>query len=370
MGYTAAQGIAEYKGWTAAGDDLSADPPSGTTIVQPSTGLTVPYNGNGGERHMIDFVVSSSDNSPSDGDFDDLQFSCMGTRSVTTASHDCSGNMNWAWDPVCDCNGADCATAAQANTNWGNASSNVTQPRYKAYQGLRFLRMINALQSSGYAASICAASFEPAIIGIVKKIKSVLGAQCFTGSVQTFSDNTSNCIIVETIPASAINSATSITTQGACGTLGLCTPGDTTCNRSPLSNFQTESVDQAASQITLDVNAGGSVVQKLTAQVDPTSGNVVIQPDGGAEQLVCEVPQLTGTDVTQCASDPNYVLPGSILSGWCYANSAAALAAYGCQAGTGELRFLGKVTTQGSGSELYTVCITRIGGGTDAGAAE
>jgi len=104
-GYTA--GLTEYKGWNSTtGADLTADPPSGQNVTQPSTQLSVPYNGNGGERHMVDLVVSSSDNSPSDGDFDDLQFACMGTRSTSTASHDCSGNNNWAWDPVCDCTGA------------------------------------------------------------------------------------------------------------------------------------------------------------------------------------------------------------------------------------------------------------------------
>jgi hypothetical protein len=357
-GYTS--GLTEYKGYntTSGAADLSADPPSGQTVVQPSTGQTVAYNGNGGERHMIDFVVSSSDNSPSDGDFDDLQFACMGTRSVTAASHDCSGRETWAWQPECSCTGASCATSARANTYWGNVDANVTQPYYKAYPGLRYLRMIEALGSSGYAASICAPSFEPAMIGIVNKIRSVFAGQCFAGTVPQDADGTSNCILLATIPAASIKSPTTITTTNACEALGLCTPGAAGCNRSAQSSFAPNQTSaQAAAEITLDRNLGGSSMQQVTAETDPAgSGNVILAADGGVEQLVCEVPQLTGTNLTSCTTDPSYALPSSMTAGWCYSNSAASLTAFGCAAGTGELRALGAATTQPAGSGLYLEC--------------
>jgi hypothetical protein len=376
-GYGATQGIAEYKGYnaTAGAADLSADPPTGQTIVQPSTGLTVPYNGNGGERHMVNLVAGSSDNNPSDGDFDTLQYACIAPRSTKTASYDCSGSLTWAWNPLCDCQGADCAAAAGANTNWGNATANVTQPYYLGQPGLRYLRLVQALGASGYAASICTSSFEPAIYGIVKQLKSVLAFQCFAGSVQTLPDGSSNCIIVETIPQAAVKppvgpiaaGTAGIPSPGACEALGLCTPGALGCNRSTQSSFApNQPAPQAASQITLSVQTPGVGLQQVTAEMDPgNSGNVIIQPstDAGeaAPMLVCEVPQLAGADLTDCMTKPDFTLTDA-KAGWCYANDAAALANYGCAAGTGELRFLGAVSTQGAGSELYTVCITQIGG--------
>jgi hypothetical protein len=235
--------------------------------------------------------------------------------------------------------------------------------------------LAQSLGSSGYAASLCTESYEPVIYGIVKKIKSVLSAQCFTGSVQALSDGSSNCIVVETIPQASIKppvgpiaaGTTGNPGSGACETLGLCTPGALGCNRSTQSNFTpNEPTSQAASQITLNINTGGSSVQQITAEMDPSgSGNVIIQPSSDAgpvnPMLVCEVPQLTGADLTGCTTDPTFTLTDA-KAGWCYANSAAALQKYGCAAGTGELRFMGAVTTQGSGSELFTVCISQIGG--------
>jgi hypothetical protein len=347
-------GLTQYKGWSATtGADLSADPPSGNVVIQPSIGMTVPYNGNGGERHMVDLVVSSSDTSPSDGDFDDLQFACMGQRSTTAASIECTGNDSWAWNPACDCVGQDCAANAYANTNWGTAIASVTEPRFAAYPGLRYLRMINALGSSGYAASVCAPSFEPAVVGIVDKVKSSASMQCPQAPATINADGSANCILLETFPSPA-----PVYDAGACEGYGLCTPGAATCHRSPVGSFPvTESPAQAASAIAIAVasNAGTCATESATTYATSAGAlNIVVAPATGVNStLVCEVPQLTGSDLASCTTDPSFTTADT---GWCDATNPAVIEAFGCAGMSGSLRYFGVAATPRAGSQLYMQC--------------
>jgi hypothetical protein len=91
--------------------------------------------------------INGGDRSISDGD--DLQYACIAQRTVTSPTSECMAPDADKVNPLCDAG---------------------AQPYFKAFPGLRHLRIVHDLGNSGFAASICNASFAPAINGIATRI--------------------------------------------------------------------------------------------------------------------------------------------------------------------------------------------------------
>jgi hypothetical protein len=112
--------------------DLSAAPPN--------------IGGNGGERDVLDG--------------DDLQYACIAPRAVgVTTNDDCVDTSQSAANPLC--------VASHDGT--------FTQAFYKAYPGLRQLRVARDLGDAGFAASICAADYGPLLSSFVDRIDAARG---------------------------------------------------------------------------------------------------------------------------------------------------------------------------------------------------
>jgi len=87
-------------------------------------------------------------------DGDDLQYACIGTRATDVKSYDCEGPSPETKNPLCGPGG--------------------TQPRFKAYPGLRHLRIARDLGTQGYVASICDSNFAGAMRGLVDRLQPFL----------------------------------------------------------------------------------------------------------------------------------------------------------------------------------------------------
>jgi len=112
--------------------------------IQPRTGLPR-YAGD----RTID-PVSGGERDIQDGD--DLQYACIAPRSTTVGGNDCEGTSPASRSPLCGTDG--------------------TQQYYKAYPGLRQLRIVQAL--NGYAASICEPRLGNALKGLVTRIRPLI----------------------------------------------------------------------------------------------------------------------------------------------------------------------------------------------------
>jgi len=94
---------------------------------------------NGGDRDMLDG--------------DDLQYACIAPRATAEAGgYECEGPSPDKINPLCGPGG--------------------TQPRYKAYPGLRHLRV--AKEVGGYVASICDQGLDAPIKGLVRRLQSLI----------------------------------------------------------------------------------------------------------------------------------------------------------------------------------------------------
>jgi hypothetical protein len=96
--------------------------------------------------------VNGGDRDIPDGD--DLQYACIGPRATTTATPECSGPSPAVTNPMCGPGG--------------------TQPYYKAYPGLRHLRIAHDFGANALVGSICNASFSPVMTAIADKIQPAL----------------------------------------------------------------------------------------------------------------------------------------------------------------------------------------------------
>ncbi len=85
---------------------------------------------------------------------DDLQFACIGPRAVTTASFDCEGSNPELTNPLCD--------------------PGHFQPYFKAYPGLRHLRVAHDLGARAVVGSVCSASLSPVMAAIADKLQAAL----------------------------------------------------------------------------------------------------------------------------------------------------------------------------------------------------
>jgi hypothetical protein len=266
---------------------------------------------------------------------DDLQYACIAERAVTTKSNDCEAPDSEKKNPLCDAG---------------------AQPYFKAFPGLRHLRIIHDLGASGFVASICNKTYAPAVAGISKKLKAALNAQCIQSEI-TVKDGKATCLILESIS----DSLTAGEYNGkSCEQIakGLCTPGTAPC-RVDGTDYPPVPLDQAAGQLSLPITVvnpttGLAGNETVTATVD--GSNVVAIGSDGKKHIVCEMLQLTAPDpnATSCQNDKKFKLDATTQGGWCYSTNPAVLSK-GCNLGT--IRFGGGAQPR-NGSEVFTLCLS------------
>jgi hypothetical protein len=158
---------------------------------------------------------------------DDLQYACIAKRITPGGADDC-GKTTAAGNPLC--NGAD------------------NQPYFKAYPGLRHLRILHDLGDRGFVGSICAESYSPAIRGISERIKNVVDAQCIKTDVTPDATGDVGCFILETFTDASFDGKTRCEDIGK----GYCTPGASPC-RVDGTDYPPVAASIAAAQLTLPV---------------------------------------------------------------------------------------------------------------------
>ena len=90
-------------------------------------------------------------------DGDDLQYACIAKRATAATGNECFGTTPEASNPLCSAGGK--------------------QPYFKAYPGLRHLRVVHDLGALGMAASICNDSLSPVMQAIVDRMQPGLKAR-------------------------------------------------------------------------------------------------------------------------------------------------------------------------------------------------
>jgi len=303
--------------------------PDGKTIPKYAGDRTINYSptegGNGGDRNIADG--------------DDLQYACIEERSAPGANNDCDGTEPEKRNPLCAAGG--------------------TQPFFKAYPGLRHLRIAKDLGISGFVASICAKSYAPAIKGITDKLKAALNSQCLRTSLVPDPAGNVNCLIIESLKENSVP----VAGPGACEALGkgICTPGAAPCRRDG-TDYPPISIDAAAAQLNLPITvvAGDGTGAPKQTQAIVENGNVfaVGDPDG-KKHLICELEQFTGPTLTQCINEEGFKIdPPESGGGWCYSQVEAIVGPQCKKLGApGTVRFFGKSEPR-NGSEVFTYCIT------------
>ena len=279
----------------------------------------------------------------------DLQYACIAKRTNDTP------------DKNSDC---DDDTSAQKNPLCG---ANRKQPYFKAYPGLRQLRVIHELGPvSGFVASICNSSFSPAIRGIIDKLQLALNGECLTTPLQADkSTGNVNCLIIESFASDTYLG------KGTCEEIGkgYCTPGKAPC-REVGSDYPPIDAELAAEQLSLnieDFDGSGRVTTAVKHDAFVDGRNVYVKDSRGKKHLVCEMMQLAGSRVDKseadrCKTDVADFTP-STGGGWCYSQDENVVGAACHKIGApGRVRFLGD-TSPKDGSDVFTMCVT---GGDDS----
>ncbi len=279
--------------------------------------------------------INGGDRDIADGD--DLQYACIEERSAPGANYDCEGTEPEKKNPLC-------------------AAGN-TQPFFKAYPGLRHLRIAKDLGISGYLASICARSYKPAIQGITNKLKEAISMQCLRTSLSPDESGNVNCMMIESLKEG---------TDGGrrCEEIakGLCTPGAAPCRRAGTDNPPV-SPEKAAEQLNLAISVVGAdgSTQPTRTQAVAENGNVYVigndQPTP-KKHLVCELQQLEGKEQQACITDPKFTMDPATGGGWCYSSgdNLQKVAPQCIKLGApGTVRFFGGAQPR-YGSELFTFC--------------
>ena len=281
---------------------------------------------NGGDRDVFDGT--------------DLQYACIAPRAVDTPIVDeCDRPDSATTDPIC---GAD-----------------HTVPRFKAYPGLRHLRVLHDLGPSGLVASICDSSYAGAIQGVIDRIDSALDHECSKTIMDVDARGNVDCLLFESFEAATVDGKTRCEDLGK----GYCTPGQTPC-RQEGTQYPPLTPEEAAAQLELpvmSVDAQGVATDAQRAAY-VSNGNVYVDGADGKTHLVCELMQLAGGRVddaqTQsCEHDPTFSIAAGAGGGFCYSSDPAVVGA-GCtkQGATGTIRFVGDVEPA-PGAELYTYCV-------------
>ncbi len=273
---------------------------------------------------------------------DDLQYACITPRATSTASDCASLGPDAAMkNPLCD--------------------SSTKQTYDKAYPGLRHLRTIERLGTSGFVASICNTTFTPAIQGIVEKVRRALNGQCVR-QIMTQDEATDNvgCNVVEVFKEGTFTGRTCETLTGAGAGTGYCTPGSEPCRRKDDWNFPPYDKALAALQLNLPITVvgkdGTGRIEHVQATVE--GANVVAKGSDGRVRLVCEHRQLAGGRVdpaitNACLNDPTFKLTSG--GGFCYSTAPAVVGDCTKQGAPSTLRFLGDSAPK-DGSEVFSIC--------------
>ena len=267
---------------------------------------------------------------------DDLQYACIASRSTTTGGDDCGTAVEAAANPLCS--GAD------------------AQPYFKAYPGLRHLRILKELGNTGFVSSICAESYSPAIRGITARIRAAIDAQCVATQLAPDETGAVNCFVVESFAAAEYDGKTRCEDIGR----GYCTPGSEPC-RAKDSEYPPVDPKTAATQLVLPVRNGAG--QNISTQATSDGTNVYAVTADGKKHLLCEMMQLAGgrvsaSETDACLTDPKFTKPAN-GGGYCYTRDPNVVGKFCLDNGSpGKMRFLGDVEPK-NGSEVFTVCISR-----------
>jgi len=265
-------------------------------------------------------------------DGDDLQYACIGKRATMASSDDCDGVDAHLRNPLC---------------GPGN-----TQPYFKAYPGLRHLRIAKDLGLSGFVASICSESYQPAIRGMTEKLRAVLTDQCLRTSLVPEPDGRVNCMLVE-----AMREGTDAGKR--CEELGkgLCTPGAAPCRREGTS-YPPMPVEKVAAQTALPIAVidveGGTRTE--FARTFVANGNVYVEGSDRRRHPVCELEQFSGAELLACINEPTFTVDPAVDGGFCYSQVPEVVGAQCKKLGSpGTIRFFGGATPR-NGSQMFTFC--------------
>ncbi|MBI2393671.1 MAG: hypothetical protein HYV09_29115 [Deltaproteobacteria bacterium] len=271
---------------------------------------------------------------------DDLQYACIAKRTTTAGGDDCLETPTYdpATNPLCD--------------------GDRNQPYFKAYPGLRHLRVLHDLGDRGFVSSICAESYQPAIRGIADRIRLVVDGQCIRSDVKPDASGAVGCFNLESFAESTHDGVARCEDIGK----GYCTPGAAPC-RVEGSDYPPLAPEMAAAQLALPITVTGADGAPRTQTTPATfaDGNVYVEGKDGKRHLVCEMMQLAGgrapdADLQACLHDEKLTTP-STGGGWCYTTDPKVLGSHCVASGApGKMRFLGDVEPK-NGSEVFTVCI-------------
>jgi hypothetical protein len=321
----------ETADWDAIQGPIGKRDPHMIETIKPRDGIPR-YAGD----RSID-PVNGGDRDIADGD--DLQYACIEARSAPGTNNDCEGSEPAKRNPLCATDG--------------------TQPYFKAYPGLRHLRIAKDLGISGFVASICAKSYAPAIRGITDKLKAALNSQCLRTSLSPDPSGNVNCLIIESLKEGSDTGQT-------CEQIakGLCTPGAAPCRR-PDTDYPPITPEQAAAQLNLPITVVGAdgTASPSQTQAIVENGNVYVIGDDkptAKKHLVCELEQLQGAVQQSCITDPAAKIDPATGGGWCYSSgeNLQKVAPQCIKLGApGTVRFLGGAEPR-NGSEVFTYCVS------------
>jgi len=291
-----------------------------------------------GDR-TIDAVNGGDRDSPGG---DELQYACIAPRAPgSSGASDCEslGVDAAKKSPLCD--------------------SSTKQSYYKAYPGLRHLRILERLGASGLAASICNESFSPIVQAIVDRVRAGLGQQCLRQVLSPDASGAVPCNVVEVMPSFDGKRCETLTGVGA--STGYCTPGSEPCRRASDAAFPPVTKALAAAELKVVVTVIGTdgLPKKELVQATAEGDDVVIVGSDGRRRLVCEIRQLTEGRAPpevakRCVEEPTFT--GASTGGFCYSTVPAVVGDACTKAGSvGTLRFLGDSVPK-SGSEVFLVC--------------
>jgi hypothetical protein len=227
----------------------------------------------------------------------DLQYAC--TFDLPTPK-DCTAAANQG---ACDCTGS--AATSPGGPPLCSTSTRTTQIKGKAYPTIRELRVAQGLGAQSVVASLCVKDvtsaptspsfgYNPAMQGIVNRLRTTLAGQCMPTKLTPTSNGTVDCNILVIYPGQTDQSA-------GCTDSGMCNPANpVTCG--------------CAANDSACIVSYQSILKRYQDEFRASLG------DGGASQptpVVCVYKQLvSGTDY------PGATCEGSTNAGWCYVQGA------------------------------------------------
>ncbi|GAC1525982.1 MAG: hypothetical protein NVS3B10_24580 [Polyangiales bacterium] len=271
---------------------------------------------------------------------DDLQYACIAPRAVDThVDGTCDGPNPEQHDPIC--------------------GAGKTTPRFKAYPGLRHLRILHDLGASGFVASICDRSYAPALRGVVERIAAALDEECLTTPIDVDDAGNVQCLVIEAFAEPVVDGKARCEDLGK----GYCTPGAEPC-RIANSDYPPLRPEEAAAQLYLPISARSKdgVARDQSRRAYAKDQSVLVEGADGRTHLVCELMQLAGGRVSaaqtaECTHDPSFSIAPGTGGGFCYARDPAVVGEACRHVGaSGKIRFVGDVTPTAA-AEVFTYCV-------------